>query len=446
VLSPDTATWQVTAPQLSQSEEQIEVISWGYDDLQPHVEVGRDTARLPIQTELRADLSLSLEIISPPEAAQYGTISLGQEFVIRSQVINNGEAMTEGDIQVSVLDLPDGYTTQDPITQVLFSDEAYWTIQAPSEINQAITNIEARITQIPHDVNTNQPAHISRDYQSVALTLEGATLAVKSLSLPEGSNQELAPGQENVPFMRLLLKNDGQEGSYDIQVERLHFNLEDREGNPVSPSSALSRLEILDDRTDAIYGGLSQVPASNPLTIETSGLLVTIEQNNQGENPVVLIRGNIAHSETISYFQLNIPGTDAIEAVEANTGRIVSVTDPAGEPWENMRSLPMKIFNPVSEYKLWNSPNPFGESGRERTTIYFYMQEQQAVEFRIFTLMGQLVKTFQIEENDIAPNQINRWTWDGTNDKEIQVLNGIYHLFMQMQDGQTLKHKIAYVK
>jgi len=446
VLSPDSATWLVTAPALSQSENEIEVITWGYDDLQPNIEIGRDTTRLPIQTVLRADLSLSLEITSPPEAAQYGTVSLGQEFTVQSRVVNNGVATTEGDMQVTLLSLPDGFTTHDPLTQTLISGDADWTIKAPNQINQAIASIEARITQIPQDENTNQQAHISKDYQSVSLTLEGATLAVSALPLPEGAKQELVPGQEDVVFMRLQLKNDGQEGSYDIQVERIHFYLEDRNGNPVSPASALSRLEVVDDQNATTYGGITQIPSANPLTIELNGLIVTVEQKAQDENPTILIRGNISGSETIPYFLLNLPGTDAIEAIESNTGRIVSVTDPTGEDWEDMRSMPMKIFDLVREHQLWNSPNPFGESGREITSIYFYMPEQQSVEFRIFTLMGKLVKTIQIDEVDVIANQINLWTWDGTNDKGIRVLNGVYHLFMQMSDGQILKHKIAYVK
>lgn len=446
ILNPDTATWQITAPQTSHPEETIQVITWGYDDLQPTVEVGRDTTLLPIRTELRADLSLSLEITSPPEAAQYGTVSLGQEFTVRSRVENFGEAMTSGDIEVSLLSLPEGFSTADPMTQMLFADEASWTIQAPDRITQAIASIESRITRIPQDVNTNQPAYISRDYQSVALTLEGATLAVSAFPLPEGSVQELTPGQQNVPFMRLLLKNDGQEGSYDIQIEEMHFHLEDRNGNSVSPSSALSRLQVIDDRTGTVYGGLNQIPSSNPVTVQVSGLIVTVEQKSRNENPIILIRGNVAASGTVPYFQLNLPGPDAVQAVESTTGRIVTATDPTGEAWADMRSMPMRIFDPEREHKLWNSPNPFGESGRETTTVYYYMTEQQAVEFRIFTLVGKLVKTVSVDASDIVPNQVNHWSWDGTNDKGVRVLNGVYHLFMKTEDGTLLKQKIAYVK
>lgn len=446
VLNPDTAIWQITAPSSSQPDDEIQMVTWGHDVLQPGVEVGRDTSIIPVQTVLRADLSLALEIISPPEAAQYGTVSLGQQFVVRANVVNHGEAMTEGGTRVSLLSLPQGFITNDPLSKTLFSNEASWTIQAPDQITEAITKIEARISQTPQDVNTSQPAHVSRDYHSVALTLEGAALAVSSFSLPAGAKQELSPGQQNVAFMRIQLKNDGQEGAYNIQVKRIHFYLEDRNGNPLSPVSALSRLEVIDDRNAALYGGVTQISSSNPLTVEISGLIVTVEQKAQNENPIILVRGNIADSETAPYFQLNLPGTDAIEAIEANTGRVVSVTDPTGESWENMRSMPMKIFDPNQDYRLWNSPNPFGRSGRGTTTIYFYMPEQEAVEFRIFTLVGQLVKTVQMDQEDITPDQINHWEWDGTNDKGIRVLNGVYHLFMRTSDRQVFKHKIAYVK
>jgi|GEM_PF-1147126 len=438
--SGDTVTWLVTAPTTPVSEGTLIVTARGVDALQPAVPIGGVPNALPLNTVSKADLALFLTIDSPPEAAQYGTVSLGQEFVVRAAVQNSGEAQTIGDIEVSLLALPPQYTTREVLAQTLSGGEAFWTIKAPSQPSTAAAQIESRLTKIPVDENTDQPAFVGRDYHAVAVRLQSTWLSVTPLVL-SGANQSLTPGQSNVPLLGLEFQNRGETGAYPIIIREIWLTLTGREGEDIGPRSAVSRLEAVEMNGPDIYGTTAQIPEANPVRISLSGLEIPYNQSKK-----ILIRGRIAESQTVPFFRVSVPDGQAISAREAASDRDVLVKSPTGDELESIPSAPLRIFNPNEEARLWSSPNPFGEPGRETATIYYYIPEPTSVSFRIYTLVGQLVKSYDVAESEVSAGQVNRWTWDGCNDRGWEVLNGVYHLIMQTGNGEIFKFKIAFVK
>ena len=437
----DSATWEVSAPSSASQDDVLLVSVSGKDALQPNVQVTGEKDTLRLQTVSRADLELTMTIDSPPEAAQYGTVSLGQEFVIRVSVANRGDALTQGEIQVALDPLPSGYTTQNSLSQTIVNENAFWTLKAPTEPDIAAVQIRSKIIATPDDENTDQPAHISRPNQAVAVTLEGAWLAISKLTLADGTQQSLTPGQTNVHFFGLLLDNRGESGTYTIEVQELRLYIADRNGEGVLPHAALSQLQIVDLDGETVYGELSSMPSANPITIPITDLIIPYNKNAN-----VRVQGKIALTETVPYFTVSLLNGDAVTAKEVASDRLVLVLNPSNEPLSPIQSDIKKIFNPESEYQLWNSPNPFGEPGRERTKIYYFVPEVTDVTFRIYTLVGRLVKTKSFDQNEVIAGQVNFWIWDGRNDKNLVVLNGIYHLIMQTGQGQVFKTKIAFVK
>ena len=78
------------------------------------------------------------------------------------------------------------------------------------------------------------------------------------------------------------------------------------------------------------------------------------------------------------------------------------------------------------------------------------MEDDSEVNLRIFTLTGDLVKSWQYDH--LAAGLIDgQVKWDGRNDRDVQVLNGVYLCQIVITpknggSGQTYMTKIAYIK
>ena len=96
-------------------------------------------------------------------------------------------------------------------------------------------------------------------------------------------------------------------------------------------------------------------------------------------------------------------------------------------------------------------PNPFG-SNHEYANIRVYLPNSGDVEIRIFTMVGELVKTYNyVGESagihDGRDDEIYRW--DGKNDRGNVVLNGVYICVIEIRSSEgskTYTTKIAYIK
>jgi hypothetical protein len=179
----------------------------------------------------------------------------------------------------------------------------------------------------------------------------------------------------------------------------------------------------------------------------TENVLVAVDQNKQ-----VAVYGTVAPDATVSYFQLNVSTSGYIDAIDIDSGLGVPVNDEKGDGLDNLRSEPKRIFHPAAERAFLNFPNPFGEPGKEETTIIYYLEEDTDVEFYIYTLTGQLVWTRSFSQHDpqgaagIHSTGPHAVTWNGTNDNGNRVLNGVYIVIMKSGTGQIEKGKIAHIK
>jgi hypothetical protein len=135
----------------------------------------------------------------------------------------------------------------------------------------------------------------------------------------------------------------------------------------------------------------------------------------------------------------------------------IPVLESSGGEFQNLRSHPTQIMsNQIvrSDAKpyLLNCPNPFGEPGKEETTIVYYLKRTTDVSFRIFTLTGALVWSQSFTASDaqgmmgLHSAGMNAVVWDGRNDRGLRVLNGVYVLVMETGYGDVQKTKVAFVK
>jgi len=447
--------WPVKAPENPSGPDVFRISAQGVDRLQDVI-VNGDVDFLYVTTVNKADLSLSFEIVSPPDAID-GSVSIGQEFVIEASISNSGDAEILGSAEVALKtddsgNLPGGYTTRDAIVQEMINGRASWTITAPDHMTGEAVTIEAQLVKLPFDENTNEDCYVSQGHNSVAVTTAGASLSVTTAAMPDDQGNILVPGEKNVILMVLQCENMGIEGANPIRVSMLKFVIENQSGSLINADKIFKSIQVVDkDRPDLIFGKITNFSTDDTVRIYLNQ--IDREPSVRVEEPRYLaICGQILETTDIEFFQLNLPDNRAVMAEDIDSGINVPVQSPFEENWVDLKSPLKRIFYPDKEVTLCNSPNPFGEPGRESTVFVYYLKEPTDVTFIIFTLTGQLVwkKSFNAVSvqgsagmHDTPANSV---VWDALNDRGNKVLNGVYILVMKTGSGKIEKTKIAVVK
>ncbi len=105
----------------------------------------------------------------------------------------------------------------------------------------------------------------------------------------------------------------------------------------------------------------------------------------------------------------------------------------------------VSLTDPELEASFFNYPNPFGQNGRATTFFNYNLEQASNVTIRIYTLLGELVKTYQFQATDpegAAKNHDNEIFWNGTNENGQAVLNGVYVAVLITDSGKGIT-KIA---
>jgi len=435
----DTVFWLIQAPSEASDPANIQVSTSGKDAIQTDVTVsGSPATPVTVTTVPQAALGLSMAIISPIDAKD-GSLSPGSVFTIQAAVTNTGVADTLGPTIVSIQPLPKGYSTPDGVLEKPLQDGTVtWDIKAPSLSSISASKIESKFFQLPLDENTNNSAAVLPNQGSyiIPVTTESYLLEIAQDSLASIATSVI-PGQEDVKMMTLTFDNRSLRGGNKVTVNALRFDIEDRFNNPVdNPGDVISYASIVNEENpDEFFGGTADIPSTNPVVIQFSPLLLVSVDGN----PRVSILVDIKNDVNIKYFKLNVKDNSYISARDSESAFPVPVIGKDEEEWTNMRSDAKYIYNPETESNLWSCPNPFSE----QTTINYYLSESGDVQFKIFTLAGDLVWSVNLPNTSSGPRTI---TWDGCNGQGHRVMNGVYWLFMQTEAGVEAKFKIAVVK
>ncbi len=453
VLSTDVY-WVVKAPNNPMSLSYIQVSATGKDALQPDNPVVAPSASNPVTTVARADLALNL-------STSDNSVSLGQAFVVTAHVANYGAATAVGQSSVILQILPTGYWTLDSMTQPVVNSTAFWTIHAPTEPSREAVTIRARISSLPLDHNTNDSVYVSQRTDGIAVTTVGGWLSISEVPRPAGLRNQVLPGDNSIWLMGLELVNRGEQGANGIFIQSLSVIVEDSQGLELSPDDVIDGIRALRVSTTGDtavidwsfeYGQLlpGQLPDTNPLTIDFT-LHDTIPAT---DTTTIVLLGNIAETSVAVDFGLNIPDGSYIDARdEYSPGLSISVLDATSKEFSDMRSHPVQVIGDEiveedADPYVINCPNPFGEPGRELTTIRYYLKENARVVFRIYTLTGALVWSQEYPDSDPRATKGLHYDvfWDGRNDQGQIVLNGVYILVMETGYGEVGRTKIAVVK
>ena len=94
----------------------------------------------------------------------------------------------------------------------------------------------------------------------------------------------------------------------------------------------------------------------------------------------------------------------------------------------------------MNEINTYNYPNPFNVT----TTLRFSLAAQSEIVITIYDINGKTVWNKKISEGETNIG-INRVTWAGVNDNEIQVSSGTYIMVIESADA-IVRKKIALIR
>ena len=222
------------------------------------------------------------------------------------------------------------------------------------------------------------------------------------------------------------------------------YILADREGTP----------NLIDSCNTGIYCNIGSTPYVRQVKIKncwTYGVL--IESETAVPNFGTAWPNNPGGS-TIKYEPASVPPYYRDMRVS-----LMSVTVPAignfwGENPPNQFQIqgPIDYSNPLTSDPLYlfekresgwaalpsdmelaqNYPNPFNPT----TKISFYLTQSGLTNLRIYSVMGQLVKTLISDNLSVGEHQV---IWDGKNSLGADVASGIYFCVLSTDFGQSIK-------
>ena len=449
--------WQVRAPAEPTSVRVIQVSGRGVDALVDTNVIFANPEYIDVQTVRRADLFLDL-------STQNNSVSLGQEFLVTAELMNLGTAGVQGQAEVTLDPLPNAYTTADPMTRsVPQGGQVSWNIKAPTQPTREAVNIEARLSMIPVDENTNETAFVSRASDKVAVTTVGSWLSLSRFTRPDTVSGLILQGQKGKWMAGLQMINRGETGANAVVIHSIRFDLMDYDGNPQSPGNLFSRIRAvpLTRDTDTTYVDTTQVFGQVWNNIPEDGS-VLINFNRPAfitarDTLVMVILGDISKNALKGNYVLNLKDESYIDARdEYSTYVDIAVLDETGNPFHDLKSDPKQVLSSEIQERedrpyLINCPNPFGAPGNEQTWFVYYLKEASDVEFRIYTLTGKLVWSRSYLATDpegfegLHDRAFYPVIWDGRNDNGHKVLNGVYILMMKTETGVS-SIKIAVMK
>jgi hypothetical protein len=434
----DYVTWRVLAPTDRAMDQSIRV-EVKADDKNSLESVQSTSPSLVIDVVTRAELLLDAAITGPTSVSLDNVASIGQSFEIEARLDNRGEADTVGTGSIS-LALPLGYTTNEPLTKTTSNGHAVWQVTARSTPSAAAEVITLTLLQpFPNDENTGEDAQVIGIQKTLSIRTEEPSLTVTDISAGLGiKGGPVINQQKSVPVLGFDWHNEGDEGSSNIVIKGLRFYVVDRQSTELLPNAGISRIQVVaGDNPGKVFGQLTEIPNTNPLTLN-----FTISDTVLGggsKQATVLI--DVANNATAGDFFLTVRSGDDIIAENADPpSRRVQVNLSGG----TIMSAASVLSSANYEDSFFNYPNPLRQG---ITTFSYSLPQSSDVDFRIFTMLGELVYARSYKSTDpqglAGPHK--DIVWNGKNGNDDRVFNGAYLAVLKTNAG-TVKTKVAVVQ
>jgi hypothetical protein len=252
-------------------------------------------------------------------------------------------------------------------------------------------------------------------------------------------------GERQLAMLLLNITNPNAAGSAAYEVRGLTITVQDRNGQGIPAQDILASLAIWDNAANTALTQVNAWPSQErvyvPFTAfqvlvypgETRVLRVVVDLNPVGTRPELRL-GAIAAGDVDCAF---LDGTSIL----------VRAAAPDAFP---MRSDTVAIRSRGLKDSYINYPNPFA-AGRQVTQLEYFLEQDSTVTLKIYSIVGEPVRTLADAETQPGAQGLQRYVWDGRNGKGNVVLNGVYFAVLTVKPvsggaAQTVVLKLAVVK
>ncbi|MBN1996729.1 T9SS type A sorting domain-containing protein [candidate division KSB1 bacterium] len=409
--------------------------------------VSKPEETFTLLTVNKADLEL-MAYLNDQSQVKESTVRIKSQFKVTVDLNNLGEAGVEGNYKVRIRLPSDDYFTSD--TTKVSAGKIDWQIQAPAYVADEPDTIKFELVDPPLDVFSKQKAAVSSEVAWVTVRPEAGAVIVKPLSVMEKS--VITKGKTGVKLLGLELINKQVSSGVRSLLKSVTLHFRDSKGNPVTPASVVTRIAAVRKSDGYIYREnytadstrsnrvFLNLKAANPDTIK-------------GTKPSSIEFVADISSNSIADFFVSIDSASAIRVSDVIEDTLeLMLTDSTGKRLDYLgfRSASAVLVESSLEKTFLNYPNPFGNALNRETKFLYYLKEPTDVQIKIFTLTGQLVRSWNYNQSQeqqtsegIHDSDI---TWDGTNGQGSMVMNGVYLAYIMTGYGETAMTKIAVVK
>lgn len=389
------------------------------------------------------------------------TVRSGNEFEVTAALNNEGEAGLSGSFSAELL-LPDGFefVDSDSIKTDLADsvNTVSWMVRAPKELHAVPDTFWIALLQKPKDKLAQTEAEmLSSDTTFVLVHLEKGAIIVSDYDVR--SSTAVIRGRDDVPIMGLKLRNKDASGNTESYIHGIRFFVRDKTGNFVSPGSIVSRIAAVRDdgavidttHVDHIFAEQSVFGDSGIVYLDfyqgVGGQVDTLKGNVTDNIKLVV---DIKPDAEMKDFRFIVDSLTAID--EFDIPLIIADSTEAEIDSLRLSSIMAVMVDEDLDKSFFNYPNPFGRGGEYQNTYFtYYLKEASDVKIHIYTLTGDLVRTWDIKQ---AENE--EWTseglhqgqlvWDGKNGMGHDVLNGVYLAYILTGYGEQSMTKIAVIR
>ncbi|MBN1560146.1 hypothetical protein JW998_07830, partial [candidate division KSB1 bacterium] len=464
--------WQLTAP-----NAKADTLSW-FDitiDETPNdifskqpARVVSENIRFQVRTVDQAQLYFNGYLHDDMDSDS-SSVRHGSEFTITARLDNVGDAGLLNTFSVKLIK-PDDFewaAGYDSVRSVGWPDSVLpeykidWRVKAPQK--GTVTNpdtvftFDLEILERPDDQYARANATLLSDSTaSLRVTLE--TGAVKVWPYTVRTNTIVVRDTTNVPVMGLKLQNKNASGTTRSYLQRLHLSFRDKVDSLISPKPMIARLAVV-SHTDSLFAetvvfdesGRVVLDFSAPTLAATAAANAALVKILGNEIDSIKIIVNILENAEMKDFKITVDSLFVVD--EFNYP--LDIADEAGNVLSELgyASMMVVLINKDLAKSFFNYPNPFGRADDPLTSFVYYLENDSDVKIHIYTLTGELVKTWnftQAEYPELTTAGIHQGhaelTWDGENGMGHRVRNGVYLAYISTSDGKQAMTKIAVVR
>ncbi|MCG3118767.1 MAG: hypothetical protein ALAOOOJD_01032 [bacterium] len=451
-------SWVVQAPSATTfgRKDTLKIEVTGRDTYSDQA-IAKQTASQLVETVEQARLVLEAVIVEPQSARVDGVVGLNALVRVMARITNNGQAAIRGNARIK-LSLPDDpavpaaqdyrMANADDSVQTIDANSSFtWQFRARSVPSLGRETIRVRLLEpYPVDVNTDSTAAVSDNDVPIQIQTEPKRLFVQTLPAGQGP---AVRGETSSLLMRLKLTNEGNINSSHVLLRAMTLHAIGRDNKPLQANQVMKALRVVDTyNRSRVFGNLTSIPASDSLRLPFAPADTLLGGNPDSVDVLVDIADNVGQA-----FRLIFKRPADIDAIDQDSGDPVEIIfqDASGNEVTADQIISAKRVIAEADFQkaFYNYPNPFDPDG-DPTCFTYVLKQPSDVEFRIYTLLGELVysQSFKAADREgmpVANGGANCITWNGRNGDGARILNGVY-LAVLKAGGSTATTKVAVLR